>query len=95
MFNGMYMPDDSSMHNVPVLVIPRKDGRYRLAYDLRLLNSHTKDVKSHIPSYNWLFELLQGTHFLCLTEKRTLRCLLLQIMFGSYDQNYAYQLHGK
>ena len=68
--NGLYIPDDSSIHNVPIVVVRKKDGRYRLAYDLRLLNSHTKDVKSHIPSYNWLFELLQGRGLFTVSDAK-------------------------
>ena len=68
--NGLYIPDDSSIHNVPIVVVRKSDGRYRLAYDLRLLNSHTKDVKSHIPSYNWLFELLQGRGLFTVSDAK-------------------------
>ena len=65
--NGLYEPT-SSMHNVPVIVIPRKDKRLRLAYDLTKLNSHTKDLQSHIPSYNWLFGLLAGRGYYTTTD---------------------------
>ena len=41
---GLYEAIKYSKHNVPVIVIPRKDGRFRLAYDLTLLNDHTKDM---------------------------------------------------
>ena len=58
--SGLYQKDDTSIHNVPILVIKRKDGRLRLAYDLTKLNAHTKDVQSHIPTYNWLFQILRG-----------------------------------
>ena len=58
--NGLYEEGDSELYNVPAIVITKKDGRERLAYDLTKLNAHTKDVQSYIPSYNWLFELLRG-----------------------------------
>ena len=75
--NGLYIPDDHSIHNVPILVVPRKDGRYRLAYDLRLLNSHTKEIKSNIPTYNWLFELLQGRGLFTVSDiKNYFECIL-------------------
>ena len=68
--NGLYKPTDNTFHNVPILVVLKKDGRYRLAYDFRLLNKHTKDVKSHIPSYNWLFELLQGRGLFTVSDAK-------------------------
>ena len=68
--NGLYEPSDNTFHNVPILVVLKKDGRYRLAYDFRLLNKHTKDVKSHIPSYNWLFELLQGRGLFTISDAK-------------------------
>ena len=58
--NGLYEKVGYSPHNVPVIIVPRKDGRLRLAYDLTRLNDHTVDVKSHIPTYNWLFEQFRG-----------------------------------
>ena len=58
--SGLYEPGDSLLYNVPVIIIPKKDGRERLAYDLTKLNANTKDQQSYIPSYNWLFELLRG-----------------------------------
>ena len=42
--NGLYKPNEHSIHNVPIIVIKRKDGRMRLAYDLTKLNKFTKDI---------------------------------------------------
>ena len=58
MQNGVFEKIQHSMHNVPIIVIQRKDGRLRLAYDLTKLNTYTKDIQSHIPSYNYYFEIL-------------------------------------
>ena len=53
--NKVYQRIQHSIHNVPVIVIKRKDGRQRLAYDLQKLNSFTKDIQSHIPPYPYYF----------------------------------------
>ena len=57
--NGLFEPAPNSVHNVPILVI-NKSGRLRPAFDLRLLNEAMCDEEAHMPSYNWLFELLRG-----------------------------------
>ena len=64
--NGMFVPDYTSPHNVPALVVTKKldpdtkIARQRLAFDFTLLNSYTKDVRSHIPTFNYLFDRLRG-----------------------------------
>ena len=64
--NGMFVPDNTSPHNVPAIVITKKPEnekeapRKRLAFDFTLLNSYTKDVKSHIPTFNYIFDRLRG-----------------------------------
>ena len=58
---GLFETNENSIHNVPTIVIKRKDGRQRLAYDLTTLNKYTKDVQSHLPSYNYLFEKMDTT----------------------------------
>ena len=65
--SGLYKPNPHSIHNVPIIVIRRKDGRLRLAYDLTKLNKYTKDVQSHLPSYNYLFEKMRGPGY-CTTS---------------------------
>ena len=57
--NGLFCPNRTSVHNVPMIVVWKKK-RWRPAYDFRKLNAYTKDVKSLIPSYNYLFEILRG-----------------------------------
>ena len=66
--NGLYEPNEHSIHNVPIIVIKRKDGRMRLAYDLTKLNKYTKDVQSHLPSYNYLFEKMRGRGYNTVTD---------------------------
>ena len=68
--NGLFAPDHHSIHNVPIIVVTKKDGRMRPAYDLTKLNTYTKDVQSHIPSYNWLFELLRGRGLISTTDAK-------------------------
>ena len=53
--NGVFTQDNTSPHNVPAIIIKRKDGRLRLAFDLTKLNAKTKPVQSNIPAYNFLF----------------------------------------
>ena len=66
--NGLYKPNEHSIHNVPIIVIKRKDGRMRLAYDLTKLNKFTKDIQSHLPSYNYLFEKMRGKGYNTVTD---------------------------
>ena len=68
--NGLFIPDYKSPHNVPALIIQRKDGRYRCAYDFTKLNSKTKTVQSHIPTYNYLFEKLRGRGYYSCTDAK-------------------------
>ena len=59
--NGLFTPDNISPHNVPIIVISKgKQNRQRLAYSLQHLNKYTKTVKSHMPSYDYIFEILRG-----------------------------------
>ena len=57
--NGVFVPNKTSPHNVPAIIIKRKDGRLRLAFDFTKLNAKTKSVQSNIPTYNYLFELMR------------------------------------
>ena len=66
--SGLYEENEYSEHNVPIIVIKRKDGRLRLAYDLTKLNKHTKDIQSHLPSYNYLFEKMRGKGYNTVTD---------------------------
>ena len=62
--------DYTSPHNVPAIIIIKKDGRHRLAYDFTKLNSKTKTVQSHIPTYNYLFEKLRGIGHYTVTDAK-------------------------
>ena len=69
--NGLFEPNYTSIHNVPMIVVKKKkDSRLRPAYDLRKLNSVTKDMKAHIPSYNYLFELLRGKGLFTVSDMK-------------------------
>ena len=69
--NGLFEPDYTSIHNVPIIVVKKKkDDRLRPAYDFRKLNSLTKDMKAHIPSYNFLFELLRGKGLFTVSDMK-------------------------
>ena len=68
--NGMFVPNNTSPHNVPAIIIKRKDGRLRLAYDLTKLNAKTTTVQSHIPTYNYLFEKLRGKGKFSVTDAK-------------------------
>ena len=57
---GLFVVDNTSIHNVPIIVIPKKPNKYRTAYALQHLNKYTKDVKSYIPTYDYIFEALRG-----------------------------------
>ena len=73
--SGLYEPCTSQKYNTPVIVVKKayRDGRpprYRPAYDFRLLNSHTQDEKSYIPSIHWIFEQLRGTGTMIVSDQR-------------------------
>ena len=78
--NGMYVPNVKSQHNVAAIVITKRDGRQRLAYDFTLLNSKTKTIPSHIPTYNYIFEKLRGPGLFTVTDlKNFFECIHLRI----------------
>ena len=68
--NGMFVKNNTSPHNVPAIVIKRKDGRLRLAYDLTKLNAKTTTIQSNIPTYNYLFEKLRGPGKISVTDAK-------------------------
>ena len=68
--NGIFKLDRNSPHNVPMITVRKKDGRVRSAYNLRKLNDHTKDVESHIPSYNYLFEKIRGPGLITVADQK-------------------------
>jgi hypothetical protein len=57
--SGLFEPSNSTKYNVPIIIISRKDGRQRPAYDLTKLNACTKDVQSQIPTFHWLVSVLR------------------------------------
>ena len=76
--NGMFIKNYTSKHNVPIIVI-NTHGRMRLAYDLTKLNQFTKSVESHIPTYNYLHELLRGPGKWTVTDiKNFFECINLR-----------------
>ena len=76
---GMFIPNNTSQHNVPAIVIEKKDGRRRLAYDFTLLNAKTKTVQSHIPAYEYIFEKLRGKGKFTVTDlKNFFECIKLR-----------------
>jgi hypothetical protein len=76
---GLFIPDETSIHNVPIIVIEKKGGRLRLAYALQHLNKYTKTVKSYIPTYNYIFEQLRGPGLFTVTDlKNFFECIALR-----------------
>ena len=77
--NKVFIADDKSPHNVPIIVIPKKPDRYRPAYALQHLNKYTKTVKSYIPSYDYIFEILRGPGLFTTTDlKNFFECINLR-----------------
>ena len=77
--SGLFIPDTKSPHNVPIIIVPKKGGRLRLAFALQLLNRYTKVVQSHIPSYNYIFEKLRGQGLYTVTDlKNFFECIKLR-----------------
>ena len=60
--SGLFITDNSSPHNVPIIIILKKGktDRLRTAYALQHLNKYTKTEQSHMPSYAYIFEQLRG-----------------------------------
>ena len=77
---GLFVVDNKSVHNVPIIVIPKKPNRYRTAFALQHLNKYTKDVKSYIPTYDYIFEALRGPGKFTTTDlKNYFECILLRL----------------
>ena len=77
--NGVFIADNKSPHNVPIIVIPKKPDRYRPAYALQHLNKFTKTVKSYIPTYDYIFEILRGPGLYSTTDlKNFFECINLR-----------------
>ena len=86
--NGLFIPNNTSPHNVPIIVINKgKSNRQRLAYSLQLLNKYTKTVKSHMPSYNYIFEVLRGPGKYTTTD---LKNFFENIALRFADQQFAH-----
>ena len=80
---GMFVSDTKSPHNVPAITIRKslQDGTYRirLAFDFTLLNSKTKDVKSHMPTMQHIFDRLRGPGKFSTTDaKNFFECIQLR-----------------
>ena len=77
--NGVFIADNKSPHNVPIIVIPKKPNRFRPAYALQHLNKYTKTVPSHIPTYDYIFEILRGPGLFSTTDlKNFFECINLR-----------------
>ena len=77
--NGIFIPNKTSPHNVPAIIIKRKDGRLRLAFDFTKLNAKTKSIQSNIPTYNYLFELMRHRGKYSTTDaKNFFECIKLR-----------------
>ena len=82
--SGIFIYNDSSPHNVPIIIIQKKTKstkkRLRAAYALQHLNKFTKTVKSYIPTYAYLFENLRGKGKFSTTDaKNFFECILLRL----------------
>ena len=87
--SGIYIPNNTSLHNVPATVIQKKvrdpktgkiSTRLRLALDLRLLNKHTIPVKSQIPTFQYIYHLLAGPGLFSVFDlKNFFECIKLRV----------------
>ena len=77
--SGLFIPNRTSVHNVPMIVISKKGGRQRLAYALQLLNKWTKSIPSYIPTYQYIFEKIRGRGLYSVTDlKNFFECIKLR-----------------
>ena len=87
--SGVFVIDNKSPHNVPIIIIQKKGKikRLRPAYALQHLNKFTKTEPSHIPTYAYIFENLRGRGYYTTTDcKNYFECLLLR----TKDQELAH-----
>ena len=79
--SGLFVYDDKSQHNVPIIVILKKGkvDRYRPAYALQHLNKFTITEPSYLPSYDYIFEILRGKGLYSTTDiKNYFECIKLR-----------------
>ena len=58
-----YIQPSYSPYGAPILFVPKKDGRWRMCVDYRLLNRQTKKDKYPIPRINELLDKLGSAQF--------------------------------
>ena len=79
--SGIFVIDNQSPHNVPIIIIQKKGKTKRLrpAYALQHLNKYTITEQAHIPSYAYIFENMRGQGYFTTTDaKNYFECLLLR-----------------
>ena len=61
----------TSMYNSPVLLVPKKDGSYRLVVDYRGLNSITQNETYPLPNLTDVFDSLKGNIYFSSLDLRS------------------------